>query len=283
MWDYDNESEDDGDNGGGFLASGSKSEVKDSFQEIIRAAGDGRIKRKYVLTGAFSSNGYEIHVNASNLMREAPKPSKKPNTTRAKLSDVLTMPPSGSDHHVIIGIDPGIKSTATCCILDTANTAQVENITISQGSHTHVTKTYQKTLERAKEKAGDIQKLEATILPVQGTSWIEVGASIEQRIISRLEVHESLRKFYGSDIFKMKAFHRKQALTATKNKGIDRVIAAATQCTEDDQVKPYFVVGDGEFGSSSETLHQDFINLLKKKVITTPICTRQGFLVSSRI
>ncbi|KAK3825262.1 MAG: hypothetical protein J3Q66DRAFT_365065 [Benniella sp.] len=264
LWDYgsDNES---GDSGGGFLASGSKSEVKDSFQDIIRAAGDGSVKRKYVLTGSFSSNGYEIHVNASNLLREAPKASKKPNTTRSKLNDVLTMPPSESDRHVIVGIDPGVKSTATCCILDSANTARVENMTISQGSHTHVTKTYQKTLERAKKKAGDIQDLEATILPIQGTTWAEVGASIEQRIVSRLEVHKSLRQFYGSDIFKMKAFHRKQALTATKNKGIDRVIAAASST----EVEPCFVVGDGEFGSSSETLHQDFINLLKKKIPIT--------------
>ncbi|KAK3825609.1 MAG: hypothetical protein J3Q66DRAFT_365362 [Benniella sp.] len=264
LWDYgsDNES---GDSGGGFLASGSKSEVKDSFQDIIRAAGDGSIKRKYVLTGSFSSNGYEIHVNASNLLREAPKASKKPNTTRSKLNDVLTIPPSESDHHVIVGIDPGIKSTATCCILDSANAARVENMTISQGSHTHVTKTYQKTLERAKKKAGNIQDLEATILPIQGTTWAEVGDSIEQRILSRLEVHEPLRQFYGSDIFKMKAFHRKQALTATKNKGIDRVIAAARST----EVEPCFVVGDGEFGSSSKTLHQDFISLLKKKIPIT--------------
>ncbi|KAK3828153.1 MAG: hypothetical protein J3Q66DRAFT_8838 [Benniella sp.] len=260
LWDYGSDDE-SGDSGGGFLASGSKSEVKDSFQDIIRAAGDGSIKRKYVLTGSFSSNGYEIHVNASNLLREAPKASKKPNTTRSKLNDVLTMPPSESDHYVIVGIDPGIKSTATCCILDSANTARVENMMISQGSHTHVTKTYQKTLERAKKKAGDIQDLEATILPIQGTTWAEVGDSIEQRILSRLDVHELLRKFYGSDIFKMKAFHRKQALTATKNKGIDRVIAAARST----EVEPCFVVGDGEFGSSSETLHQDFISLLKKK------------------
>ena len=275
LWDYGSDNDDE-DSGGGFLASGSKSEVKDSFQDIIRAASDGSIKRKYVLTGSFSSNGYEIHVNASNLLRQAPKASNKPNTTRSKLNNVLTMPPSGSAHHVIVGIDPGIKSTATCCILDTANAAKVDNITISQGSHTHVTKTYQKTLERAKKKAGDIQDLESTILPIQGTTWVEIGASIEQRIISRLEVHESLREFYGSDIFKMKAFHRKQALTATKNKGIDRVIAAA-RSTEDGEVEPCFVVGDGEFGSGSETLHQDFINLLKKKVITTRL-SKTGLL-----
>jgi hypothetical protein len=176
MWDFEGEdNESDGDEGNHF-ASGSKSDVKNAFQNVVRAVNDGTIRRKYVLTGSFSTNGYELHVNASNLFREAPKPSKKPNTTRSKLDYVLTMPPSGSDQaHIIVGIDPGIKSTATACIMSTANPAQVTNVTISQGAHSHVSKTYQKTLEGAKEKAGDIRELEATIQTIQGgMSWVEV-------------------------------------------------------------------------------------------------------------
>lgn len=262
--------DDDEGHGGNDFASGSKEETKQVFQKVIQAAGDGTIKRKYVLTGTINTNGHALHVVASNLSRDAPKPStfKKPNTTRNKLDNVLTMSTSSGDqNHTIVGIDPGIKNIATCCVLDTTNLEQAKNVTITQGSHAYVTQKYQESLERAKDKAGGIRELESTIQPVQGgESWVQVAHSIEQHILSKRRVHEKLREFYGSDLFKIHEFRRKQAKTATENKAIDRMIAA-TGWTEDGAVQPCFVVGDGEFGSKS--VHHGFVDLLKKKVITT--------------
>jgi hypothetical protein len=84
--------------------------------------------------------------------------------------------------------------------------------------------------------------------------------------MSKRLVHERLREFYASDMFKVKAFHRNHSMTATKNKGIDRVIAV-TGWTKGSEIKSCFVVGDGEFGSGTETLHQEFVSLLKKRFL----------------
>lgn len=250
------------------FGSGSKEDVKVLFQDVVRAAQDGCVKRKYVLTGSFASNGYELHVNASNLLRKAPKPSaKKPNTTRSKLQDVLTID-TREDHTVVVGIDPGMKKTATCCILNTETPHQAINLSISRGAYVHPGKTFQKELEAAKAKR-HIHELERKIVPIQGElPWIQLANSIEGHIASKLLVHSDLRDFYSSDIFKSKSFNHSQALTATKNKAVDCVIAA-TGWQEDGALRPCFVIGDGQFGTQNNTSHQGFVDTLKKKVITT--------------
>ncbi|KAG0195186.1 hypothetical protein BGX31_006627, partial [Mortierella sp. GBA43] len=151
-----------------------------------------------------------------------------------------------------------------------------KNITITQGSHTFTTKQYLKGLEHAKKKAG-VHELEQKITPVecseveagqQGSAWVQLGRSIEEHVGSVLQVQESLRQFYRTQMFKIKTFHRKQALGSVINKGIDRVVAAAG-CNGKpgaDSPRPLFVVGDGNFGvRKGELLYQQFISTLKKK------------------
>ena len=273
--------------------------AKKAFQEYINkqltdpmeqklAIDQGAAWRKYVLTGSISTNGHELKVLAHSLTRAAPSPSarKRPNTTRAKLNDVKTTLATKDDvkkvfqdqsSYIVVGIDPGVKSTATCCILDSNNMDRPKNITISQGSHTFPTKKYLQGLEHAKGKAG-IHQLENTITAVecpsaevgqQGAAWRQLQLSIQGHIRSVLQVQDRLRRFYLTKILKIKSYQRKQALSTVTNKGIDRVIAA-TGCKgkpEEDSVRPLFVVGDGQFGTNrGETLHQQFISLLKKKV-----------------
>jgi hypothetical protein len=277
----------------------SYNEAKDAFklfihEQLIDPAiqksllDQGTDKRKYVLRGSIVTNGHELKVLAYSLIQAAPPPSskKKPNTTRSKLVDVKTLMAEMSaddlfgEHmpRTVIGIDPGIKSTATCCILGTNDMNGPKNITITQGSHTFTTKQYLKGLEDAKKKAG-IHELEQKITPIecsqveagqQGSGWAQLRRSIEEHVGSVLQVQASLRQFYRTQMFKIKTYHRKQALGSVTNKGIDRVLAAAG-CNGKpgaDSPRPLFVVGDGDFGvRKGEILYQQFISTLKKKVV----------------
>ncbi|KAG0195585.1 hypothetical protein BGX31_006051, partial [Mortierella sp. GBA43] len=164
----------------------------------------------------------------------------------------------GEGPQIVVGIDPGIKSTATCCILASNDMNHPKNVNISQGSHTFTTKKYLDGLGRAKKKAG-IVPLENAIKPVecpqiesgpQAPAWIKLQHSYQDHLTSVLQVQESLRLFYSSKMFKIKTFHPKQALRATEDRGIDKVIAA-TGCKGkpgNDSPRPLFVVGDGQFG-----------------------------------
>jgi hypothetical protein len=71
-------------------------------------------------------------------------------------------------------------------------------------------------------------------------------------------------------MFKIKGYHRKTAIKATRNKAVDRIIKASGLTEKWDKSKgprPVFVVGDGQFGSSrGPVLHQQFVSHLKKRV-----------------
>ncbi|KAF9943979.1 hypothetical protein BGZ65_012886, partial [Modicella reniformis] len=246
----------------------------------------GTDKRRYVLRGSIMTNGHKLNVLAYSLTQAAPSAAskKRPNNTRSKLVDVRDLLATKDieeifgeqGRRVVVGIDPGIKSTSTGCILDSMEMSRPKNITVTQGSHAFPTKKYLKGLEYAKEKQG-INKLENMIEPImcpqaeadhQGDSWSQLRQSIESHVRSVLLVQEPLRQFYSSPMFKVKSFHLQQAKTAITNKGIDRMIAA-TGCKgkpEDGSARPLFVVGDGEFGPRrGVALHQQFISILKKK------------------
>ncbi|KAF9100501.1 hypothetical protein BGX29_006525 [Mortierella sp. GBA35] len=83
---------------------------------------------------------------------------------------------------------------------------------------------------------------------------------------SIVQVQEPLHQFYRSRAFKIKTRLLKAPTSATKHKGIDKVIHAA-RCVdrwEIGQIRPLFVVGDGDFrAKTGSTLHLGFIRLLK--------------------
>ncbi|KAK3825061.1 MAG: hypothetical protein J3Q66DRAFT_396086 [Benniella sp.] len=239
-------------------------------KEDIRGGNDWK---RHVLTGTISTNGHELKVLATSLTKAAPPPSlkKRPNTTRPKLKDVRDVLADddqvatifeNQESHIVVGIDPGIKSTATCCILDLKDVGRPRNVTIPQGAHTFTTKAYNQGLDHAKKKA-NIQELESRIVPIecpqaetgrQKTAWRHLQLSIHNHYQSVLKVATPLRAFYTKMMFKIKSYHLKQALKATVTKGIDRVIAAAQKGEPGaDPIKPLFVVGDGQFGAAHET------------------------------
>ncbi|KAF9081751.1 hypothetical protein BGX27_004781, partial [Mortierella sp. AM989] len=158
------------------------------------------------------------------------------------------------NQYVIVGIDPGIKSTATCCVVSSDNAIPPVNITILQGSHAYPTIKYLQGLEGAKRKAGiDIfeSRIEAigspkTEIGQQESSWKRLQQSIVRHVHSVLLVQKPLRDFYSTTMFKIKRFHLKQALSAVVNTGIDKTIVAAG-CKgkpSEGSVRPLFVVGD---------------------------------------
>ncbi|KAF9950568.1 hypothetical protein BGZ72_007793 [Mortierella alpina] len=131
-------------------------------------------------------------------------------------------------------------------------------------------KAFNRGLERAKVKH-DVCSKERMIKPVecpiasvaqQLDCWIVLQKSIEDHIKSFQAVQGPLRLFYGTQMFKIKSCHRKQALTATSNKGMDRLISAATATAE----RPLFVIGDGEFGARNKNvLYKNFVDKMSKK------------------
>ncbi|KAF9943699.1 hypothetical protein BGZ70_005550 [Mortierella alpina] len=209
--------------------------------------------------------------------------------------------------YVIVGIDPGIVSTATATVIDTRTPEQLKNVTVSQGAQIHCTKTYMKSLHDAKRKATfnmrlsgeaearswNIEELEGTIEPIScsidigqslGPSWKQLGKSVLNHVHSLLLVQEQLRSFYTARMFKIKGYHRKTAIKATRNKAVDRIISASGLTEKWDENKgprPVFVVGDGQFGSSrGPVLHQQFAQALNMLVVyvdefrTSKICCR---------
>ncbi|KAF9271591.1 hypothetical protein BGZ68_003328, partial [Mortierella alpina] len=122
---------------------------------------DGSSTKKYVLTGTIVTNGHELQVLAYGLTKTKPPSTPPPNTTRAKLNDArqIFAPDQSIEDilphtdYVIVGIDPGICSTATATVIDTRTPSELKNITVSQGAQTHCTKAFMKGLQKAKEKA----------------------------------------------------------------------------------------------------------------------------------
>lgn len=265
--------------------------AKQSFSEFVKGqlvdpkihkmnVIEGSENRKRVLSGSIVTNGHELQVLAYSLTQAAQSPSakKRPNTTRSKLTDVKNLFAQkdledvfgDTDKLTVVGIDPGLKSTATYCVL-TNGPDPPKNITISSGAHAHIGNEYRKGLEKAKEKAG-IHELEGCITPIQcpqaepyqqSESWNALRLSVEAHVQSVLEVQSVLREFYTSSMFKVKTYHRKQAIQSVSSKSIDRAIVAAG-CTgkpQEGASRPLFVVGDGEFGAKGGVvLHQNFIS-----------------------
>ena len=91
-----------------------------------------------------------------------------------------------------------------------------------------------------------------------------------------MRMHNQLRDFYTSNVFKTKAMHLKQAHQSALDKSAGRLCSAAGLGTKFQQcfIKPFFVVGDGHFGMTrGPTLHGQFVDHLKKKV---RYCISQG-------
>ncbi|KAG0210332.1 hypothetical protein BGX28_009384, partial [Mortierella sp. GBA30] len=206
--------------------------------EEQKAALDAGIDwRGYVLRRSFRTNGHKLHVMTFSLTQSAPPqtPVRKPNTTRAKLVDTRTLLQTKEDvddifvpdrERVVVGVDPGMKQTATFCILSSDTQRHPVNISLTHGAQSHVTRKFMRGLEHAKSKAG-IDVLERQIEPVtcpqaeegqQGEAW------------------RMLHRSVGA-----------HALAAVKNKAINRVISAmGFKATGEDPVCTVFVVGGGE-------------------------------------
>ncbi|KAF9555836.1 hypothetical protein EC968_008602 [Mortierella alpina] len=219
-------------------------------------------------TGTIVTNGHELQVLAYGLTKTRPPSTPAPNTTQAKLDDARQVYAPGQPiedmlpdlDYVIVGIDPGIFSMATATVIDTRTPEQLKNVTVSQGAQMHCTRTYVKGLHNAKRNATfDLQLLD------------ELGESVLDHVHSVLLVQEQLRSFYTSPMFKIKSYHRKTALKATRNKAVDRIISASGLTEKWDESKglrPVFVVGDGQFGSGKgPILHQQFAQALNMLIV----------------
>ncbi|KAG0195567.1 hypothetical protein BGX28_001087, partial [Mortierella sp. GBA30] len=105
-----------------------------------------RLNRKHL------HNGHELQVLVYNSSRRKPPSTTMPNTTRAKLADARELFASEelllSEKYVTVCIDPDICNTAKAAILDTRTSRQLKNVSVSQGSHGHATKTFMEGLNK---------------------------------------------------------------------------------------------------------------------------------------
>jgi 5'-3' exonuclease len=273
------------------------------YKAKIDSGDRGIACRKNVLSGSISTNGHDLQVLAYSITNPKPKPgpAKKVanNKTRSKLPDVkevLKTPDQvqcldlDPDAYVVVGIDPGVRNTATATIMTSAEPDTYRNLTISQSSQCVTTKRYLHRLEQAKRKTmhwipsrgqeANICELENSIQPVEPRQvndsellpvWQSLRTSIERHVISVMQVEELLREFYSSMMFKIKTRELKQAKTATSNKSIDKLLWATDILREEaGATRALVVVGDGSFTShNGPTTHQKFISNLKKKVVTS--------------
>ncbi|KAF9216096.1 hypothetical protein BGZ59_011022 [Podila verticillata] len=124
-----------------------------------------------------------------------------------------------------------------------------------------------------------IHDLEATLTSVDsGNSsgaldsiFKTLAESTKQHLASVLLVQGNLCSFYGSDLFKIRGTHLKQAQRAAMDKGVSRICVTAGLGTKIPQGKsqPVIVVGDGCFGCSrGPSLYMQFIKFMKKKVVS---------------
>ncbi|KAF9349653.1 hypothetical protein BGX34_001675 [Mortierella sp. NVP85] len=253
--------------------------------------------RRNVISGSFSTNGHELQVLAYSITEPKPRPRPKSllgrtNQTRAKLPDVKEVLMTSEqvesqdldpESYVIVGIDPGVRKTATATMITSAHPDTYWNLSISQSSQRVASKRYLHGLQRAKKTTYPMSSslemnvcdLESTIQPVEPQQakdsgllpvWQSLRTSIEKHVISIMHVEEPLREFYSSMMFKIKGRELKQAKTATHRKGIDRLLAQAEDLKQEaGAARTLVIVGDGSFTSRNGTLHQKFISDLKKR------------------
>ncbi|KAG9071833.1 hypothetical protein KI688_006049 [Linnemannia hyalina] len=232
--------------------------------EIDRARYYGRRRE---LTGTIQTNGHDlkalvIDVTQRKPFQDLPNQSR---TTRMLLDDVEV----ALETRLML-----LASTATAVIMDSRNPGVVKNMTISQGSLKESAKRLNRVTAGMKRNAKvvhqlkrndlsgtvmTITRLEAHIVPCktppmpsngtrqqQHESWRTLQTSVENHVVSVIDVQEPLRKFYGSASYKIKKRNLKVAEYAIKHKGIDRIMQE-TGCTDrwqPGQVRPLFIVGD---------------------------------------
>ena len=139
-----------------------------------------------------------------------------------------------AEEYCIIGINPGVASTATAFILDSRNPGAVKNMTISQGSLKESAKRFERVTARMKRNArpipihqikeDDLPGIVTTIYPLgthivplkalslafgatrqqQQESWQSLQSPIDDLVVSDIEVQRSLRALYGSASYKIK-------------------------------------------------------------------------------
>ncbi|KAF9082526.1 hypothetical protein BGX23_012374 [Mortierella sp. AD031] len=161
--------------------------------------------------------------------------------------------------------DPGIENTVTVAIFRSSDTNHIKNIAVTRGSWEQPSKFYRRGFEEAKANHR-IPELESTIQPIKFTQatddaeirvWSEIFSSTIQHLISVLRVHNRLRTFYSSPLYKIKSRHQKQADNATLNRSIDRAIhetAGSQKYINGVGVRTLFGFGDGAFGSRTGKL-----------------------------
>ncbi|KAI8595346.1 hypothetical protein EDD21DRAFT_391456 [Dissophora ornata] len=130
-------------------------------------------KIKYVLTGTFVTNGHELRVLAHSLTVPKPPSYHVPNTTRRKLMDVkMILATEGQiqqefpdqSSFTVVGIDPGIRNTATATIISSDDENVMQNMSIPRSGDAFSTKVFQRGLQRAKQQ----RQFTVTLPPNQG-------------------------------------------------------------------------------------------------------------------
>ncbi|KAF9572636.1 hypothetical protein EC968_009628 [Mortierella alpina] len=210
----------------------------------------------YVLTGTFTSNGYEIKPLVYDIRkREAPPAKFKkaldalPNVPYLSVDD---WDKTSMYEPVVVGIDPGLRSPATATVLGSLDLDVVSRMSIKSGVFKSISMKYNKDLEGAKvrftdEEFTNIKTAERAIVPAQcqqmvagqeRSLFINFHRSIWYHVISKLKVLPLLRRFYGSKTFKVKLWQRGQAVKGEWDSALDNMIQAAENFATNQPPRP---------------------------------------------
>ncbi|KAF9426204.1 hypothetical protein BGZ76_002867 [Entomortierella beljakovae] len=81
-------------------------------------------------------------------------------------------------NYVVVGIDPGVRNTATSTTLSTNNPRLAKNLTIPQGAHNFTTSQYMKEMNKAKQKKSIYLEIPGEARPINLKNINEVEQTI---------------------------------------------------------------------------------------------------------
>lgn len=293
-----------------------KEDVKSAIKQRVLALDSTTRTGKYALTGTLHTDGYQVKIHAYSLLHpwKASVDSSQAvaacptvpltstnrqgaasySSTKSKMQYLSAAIPNfkalrqvfgDQDSHVVLAIDPGIKSTATAVIVDSHVPDKAWNLTFSKGSHTLNSRRHAQMLEHQKKDkhyGGDgiasVYDLESAIRPFQtndrpehdlGLRFSDLTKSYQEHVESVFAVEKDLREFYGSKGLKVAKYRKEQGEKAEVDRAIEGMLKAARERASIAERRALVVIGDGDFGSRrGEPIKSNkFISQLQSKVL----------------
>ncbi|KAF9163129.1 hypothetical protein BGX20_001442, partial [Mortierella sp. AD010] len=254
-----------------------KEMVKNTITDKIVGMDSKTRPGKYALAGSLLTDGHQLKIHVYNLTHpkkkgenehiggaphsvKSPQPASQQGqnptntySTKSKMKylpdliqhlDALREEFGDQTSHVVVAIDPGIKSTAAAVVVDSLVLEKSWNLSFSKGCHewnsqrhSRILRHHKKTKQfNTEEGMMSVNDLEAKIRPVlcidpRGASLGEQFRNLEGSYKVHLEsvfaVEKYLRTFYGSKGFKIACYRKEQGEKAEVGRAISGILKVA--------------------------------------------------------